>query len=325
MVKADKRAYFESICEEMARAELTNRSDHIYKCVERLTKQACPKTRLVRSGTSEMLTDDVSVLGRWRDYCKDLYSTPASERATGVSQCAPDTSEGAAEGLRWDRSEPAPSLGEIENALKTLKPGKAVGPDNILAELLRIGGDIAAQELHMIIECVWESGKWPEDLTSSTFIPLYKKGDPTQCSNYRTISMISHASKVLLKIIQERIREKVEFELDATQAGFRAGRGTRDHLCNLRSMTERARVHQRPLYLCFVYFEKAFNTVNHKKLWKTLEEMEMGFAKHLVELMRSLYENQRSNVRLGSSRSEWFAILKGLQPITIPLQHIGRR
>ena len=151
MVKADKRAYFESICEEMARAELTNRSDHIYKCVERLTKQACPKTRLVRSGTGEMLTDDVSILGRWRDYCKDLYSTPASERATGVSQCAPDTSERAAEGLRWDRSEPAPSIGEIENALKSLKPGKAVGPDNILAELLRIGGDIAARELHMII------------------------------------------------------------------------------------------------------------------------------------------------------------------------------
>jgi len=118
MVKADRTAYFESIC-EMARAELTNRSDHVYKCVERLTKQACPKTRLVRSGTGEMLTDDVSILGRWRDYCEDLYSTPASERATGVSQWAPNTSEGAAEGFRWDRSEPAPSIGEIEKALKS--------------------------------------------------------------------------------------------------------------------------------------------------------------------------------------------------------------
>ena len=133
----------------------------------------------------------------------------------------------------------------------------------------------------MIIECVWESGQWPEDWTSSTFIPLYKKGDPTQCSNYRTISMISHASKVLLKIIQERIWEKVEFELDETQAGFRAGRGTRDHPVQ---PPQHDREGKSPLYLCFVDFEKTFDTVNHKKLWKTLEEM--GFAKYLVELMR---------------------------------------
>jgi len=310
MIKADKRAYFESICEELAQAERTGRSDLAYKCVERLTKKICPTTRLIRSETGAMLTDDVSILDRWKNYCEDLYSTPTSERATGDGR-TPDTSEGAAEGLRWDRKEPVPSVEEIEKALKSMKPGKAVGPDKIPAEMLRIGGETVARELHRIIECVWESGQWPEDWTRSTFIPLYKKGDPTQCSNYRTISMISHASKVLLKVIQDRIRVKVEFELDETQAGFRAGRGTRDHLCNLRSLTERARAHKRPLYLCFVDFEKAFDTVNHTKLWKTLEEM--GFAKHLVTLIRSLYENQRSNVRLGSSRSEWFAILKGLR------------
>jgi len=93
--------------------------------------------------------------------------------------------------------------------------------------------------------------------------------------------MISHASKVLLKIIQERIWEKVEFELDETQAGFRAGRGTRDHPVQ---PPQHDREGKSPLYLCFVDFEKTFDTVNHKKLWKTLEEM--GFAKYLVELMR---------------------------------------
>jgi len=211
---------------KLAQAERTGRSDLAYKCVERLTKEICPKTRLIRSETGAMLTDDVSILDRWKNYCEDLYSTPTSERATGDNS-PPDTSEGAAEGLRWDRKEPVPSVEEIEKALKSLRPGKAVGPDKIPADMLRIGGETVARELHRIIECVWESGQWPEDWTRSTFIPLYKKGDPTQCSNYRTISMISHASKVLLKIIQDRIREKVEFELDETQAGFRAGRGTR--------------------------------------------------------------------------------------------------
>jgi len=130
------------------------------------------------------------------------------------------------EGLRWDRTEPVNSIEEIEKALKSLKPDKAAGPDNLTAELLKLGGDTVASELREIIESVWDTGKWPEDWTTSTFIPLYKKGDITQCSNYHTISMISHASKVLLKVIQERIHAKVEFELDEMQAGFRQGRGT---------------------------------------------------------------------------------------------------
>ena len=98
MAKADKRAYFASICEEMAQAERSHRSDLVYKCVKRLTKKVCPKTRLIRSETGAMLTDDVSILGRWKDYCEDLYSTPTSERATGEKGSTPDTYEGAAEG-----------------------------------------------------------------------------------------------------------------------------------------------------------------------------------------------------------------------------------
>jgi len=213
--------------------------------------------------------------------------------------------------LRWDRNEPVPSIEEVEKALKSMKPDKAAGPDGLPTELLKLGGESVVRALHKIIQVVWQTGKWPEDWTQSTFVPLYKKGDPTECANYRTISLISHSSKVLLKIILERIRAKVEFENDGTQAGFRPGRGTHNHLCNLRIITERARARRQPLYMCFVDFEKAFDTVSHKKLWKTLEDM--GFARHLVQLIRSLYESQKSNVRLGSSRSDWFAVLRGLR------------
>jgi len=156
-------------------------------------------------------------------------------------------------------------IDEIEKALKSMKPGKAAGPDGLPTELLQLGGDTVARELHKIIQAVWNTGQWPVDWRNSTFVPLFKKGDPTVCTNYRTISLVSHASKILLKILLERIRAKVEFELDETQAGFRPGQGTVTHLCNLRLITERARSHRRPLYLCFVDFEKAFDTIHHEK------------------------------------------------------------
>jgi len=109
--------------------------------------------------------------------------------------------------------EPTPSLEEVEKAIKSMKPRKAAGPDEIPAELLKLGEYTVNKAMLKVIEQVWQTGKWPADWTQSTFVPIYKKGDPTVCSNYRTISLISHASKVLLKIIEDRMREKMEFEV----------------------------------------------------------------------------------------------------------------
>jgi len=106
-----------------------------------------------------------------------------------------------------------------------LKDGKAAEPDEIPSELLKLGGDSFASALHRIITKVWQTGKWPEDWIQSTVVPLHKKCDQTVCAN-RTISLISHASKVLLKVILARIQSQVEYEIVKEQAGFRPGRGT---------------------------------------------------------------------------------------------------
>jgi len=96
----------------------------------------------------------------------------------------------------------------------------------------------------------------------STFIPLPKKGDLKQCANYRTIALVSYASKILLRIILERIRVKTETKIADEQAGFRQGRGTRDQIMNLRILMHKAREHQQPLYMCFVDFKKAFDSIS---------------------------------------------------------------
>ena len=114
-----------------------------------------------------------------------------------------------------------------------------------------------------------------QDWKRSVFIPIPKKGNAKECSNYRTITLISHASKVMLKILQARLQQYMNCELLDVQAGFRKGRGTRDWIANIRWIIEKAREFQKNIYFCFIDYAKAFDCVNHNKLWKILKEMEI--------------------------------------------------
>ena len=106
----------------------------------------------------------------------------------------------------WDGTvlNQSPQSRKKEKALKPLKPDKAVRPDGIPSEMLKLGAEKVTKALHRIIKTVWTSGQWPQDWVQSTFVPLYKKGDPTVCANYRIISLISHVSKIMLKVILGR-------------------------------------------------------------------------------------------------------------------------
>ena len=113
--------------------------------------------------------------------------------------------------------------------------------------------------------------------------------------NYHTIALISHASKVMLKILQVSLQLYVNRKLSDVQAGFRKGRGTRDQISNIRWTIEKAREFQKNIYFCFTDYSKAFDSVDHKKLWKTLKEIEI--ADHLICLLRNLYAGQEATVR----------------------------
>ena len=107
----------------------------------------------------------------------------------------------------------------------------------------------------------------------SVFIPAPKKGNPKECSSYRTIALISHASKVMLKILQARLQQYVNCELPDVQAGFRKGRGTRDQIANICWIMKIAREFQKNIYFCVIDYAKAFDCVDHNKLWKILQEI----------------------------------------------------
>jgi len=143
------------------------------------------------------------------------------------------------------------------------------------------------------------------------FIPIPRKGNAKECSNHCTIALVSHASKVMLKILQASLQQYVNRELPDVQVSFRKVKGTRDQIANIWWIIEKAREFRKNIYFCFIDYGKAFDCVDHNKLWKILQEM--GIADHLTCLLRNLYTGQEATVRTGHGTMDWFQIGKGVR------------
>ena len=133
-------------------------------------------------------------------------------------------------------------------------------------ELFQILRDDAVNVLQSIWQRIWKTQQWPQDWKRSVFIPIPKKDNAKECSDSRTIALISHASKVILKILQARLQQYMNCELPNVQAGFRKGRGTTDQVANICWIIQKAGEFQRNIYVCFIDYAKAFNCVDHNKL-----------------------------------------------------------
>src|SRR2546425_9904681 len=143
-----------------------------------------------------------------------------------------------------------------------MKEGKAARVDEIPSEMLKSLGEKATQELCDIYKDMYEEGKWPDDFTRKAMIPLPKKNNAVNCSDYRTISLICHASKIMLKVLTKRIEAKVKHWLERNQFGFRKGCGTRDAVGVMRTLCERRLEYENEVFICSVDFENAFDRVN---------------------------------------------------------------
>ena len=144
---------------------------------------------------------------------------------------------------------------------------KSSGSDGIPAELFQILKDDAVKVLQSISQQIWKTQQWPQDWNRSVFISIPKKGNAKECSNYHTITLISHTSKVMLKILQTRLQQYMNCKLPDVQAGYRKGSGTRDQIANICWIIEKAREFQKNIYFCFIDYAKAFVwiTINYGK------------------------------------------------------------
>ena len=161
---------------------------------------------------------------------------------------------------------------EVKWALESITTNKASGGDGIPVELFQILKNNVVKVLHSICQQIWKTQQWPQDRKMSIFIPIPKKVNAKESSNYCTIALISHASKVTLKILQARLQQYENCELQDVQAGFRKGKGTGDQIVNNRWIIEKARAFQKNNYYCVIDYAKSFawittNCIQFFKRW----------------------------------------------------------
>ena len=195
---------------------------------------------------------------------------------------------------------------EVEEAIRKLPKSKAAGIDDLSAELLKKDNQQMTKIVCQLCNKILESGEWPTDWLRTIFIPIPKIVRATECAEHRIIALISHSSKVLLRILLSRMAKTAE-----EQMGFRKNVGTRDQIFNIRMIMEKAREFNIPLYMAFIDFKKAFDSVCHTVLCEIMKKM--GVSEQIVSPLRKLYQNQEAAIRVESELSEWFSIKKGVR------------
>ena len=199
---------------------------------------------------------------------------------------------------------------KVKWALGGINTNKVIGGDGIPDEFFQILKDDAVKELNSIFQQIWKTQQCPQDWKRSIFISISKNSNAKECSNCRTIALISHASKVMLKILQARFQQYRNQELPDVQTGFIKGKGTRDQIANICWIKGKTRRFQKNIYFCFIDYAKAFDCVDHNKLWKIIQEM--GITDHLTCLLTNLHAGQEATVRNSHGTVDWFQIGKGV-------------
>ena len=299
-MKKAKEDWIGEQCENIEDSLKKNNKKRACHLVKDLTSTKQERTTTIQDKSGTCLTENEDVLKRWTEYCSELYNY----RATGdpeVLNVPPATNNDNHPILRE----------EVGAAVKTLKKGKSAGVDNIPAEMVQAGGEDMISVLLIICNKIWQTGEWPTQWTQSLVIILPKKGNLQLCQNYRTISLISHQSKVMLKILLNRMKQEVEKIIAEAQAGFRPGRSTTEQIFNLRILCERYLQHQQDLYHVFIDFKKAFDRVWHEALWATMRLYNISI--NLITVIQKLYEKATSAVCFINSIGDWFKTSVGVR------------
>ena len=252
--------------------------------------KGCTESNCIKAKDGNLLMEREDVLNRWSEYIEDLFQDERGEKPI----------------IKKDMDGPPILKEEVSAAIRKMKHGKAVGPDNIPIEVFAVLEDIGIDFLTKLLNSIYDSGKIPKDLAKSVFITLPKIPGTMDCELYRTISLMSHLTKVLLRIIMARMRKSLRPEISQLQFGFVPDKSTRNAIFTLSMLAERCIEMQKDLYLCFIDYSKAFDKVRHEKLFNILEHLDID-GKDL-RVIRNLYWDQSAAVRIGGELSEYTLI-----------------
>ena len=243
-----------------------------------------------------MIQSKEDIMQRWTQYCSALYEDKGGrENMVKELEHITPSSEDNSGGILY---------GEIEDAITKLKKNKSPGTDEITDEMLQAGGEQLVHKIHKLCNRAWKEEIIPEQRGRSILVPIPKKGDLSDCSNYRTISLINHTGKVLLMVLLNRLKHHLDPYLSEEQTGFRKDRSTVHQILILRLLAEKTKRNGKKIYNCYIDFQKAFDTIKHKVIWAVLRSY--GVANKAVTLLEKIYGKSRSAVRIGMDIGKWF-------------------
>ena len=299
MCKQEKETWINRECEEIERLERKNTA-LMHKKIKLLSnRRTCSSSGCIKSKDGTLIMEREDILKRWSEYIEELFYDDRGQKPL----------------IRKNIEGPRILKSEVSAAVAHTKRNKAAGPDGIVVEMIEALEDFGINKLTEIINEIYDSGSIPEDLSKSIFIALPKKSNATECELHRTISLMSHVVKIVLRILMWRVRKSIRPEIGKEQYGFMKDTGTRNAIFTLRMICERSIEMQKDLYLCFIDYTidytKAFDRENHEQLLDMLQNLDLD-GKDL-RFLRNLYWEQQAGMWINNRISDFKQIKRGVR------------
>ncbi|KAI8515959.1 hypothetical protein Bbelb_067720 [Branchiostoma belcheri] len=284
----------------------SNNSKMLFAATKAIYGPQSGKTAPLMSADGQtVIKDKEGISARWEEHFTNLLNRPSPVDEAALQQVPQRTIQ--------ENLDIPPTEEEVKTAIRQMNNGKAQGKDGIPAELYKSMGETAFQAFHDLLLTIWETECMPSDLRDATIIALYKnKGQKSDCGNYRGISLLSIAGKILARILLNRLISNVsESNLPEAQCGFRPGRSTTDMVFALRQVQEKCIEQRKDLFAVFIDLTKAFDSINREALWTILTKL--GCPKKFTTLVRLFHDNMTAQVLIGGDFSKPFNITTGVK------------
>ena len=299
--RKDKRKHIEALATKAETAAQERNLKELYEITKQLAGKRNNADKPVRTKDGTALTTEESQLRRWAEHFRETLNRPLPEEIPNIP---------GRENVLQIRTN-TPTKEEILSAIKLLKAGKAPGPDGIPPEALKADSKTTAAALHRLFTQIWEKEDIPKDWKMGHLVKIPKKGDLGNCNNWRGITLLSIASKVLTRVILERMKKQLDAELRQEQAGFRKEKSCTDQIATLRIIIEQSLEWNSPLYLNFIDFEKAFDSLDRNVIWKLLNHY--GVPDKIVKIIKCMYTNFSCKVIHRGKLSPEFPVETGVK------------
>ena len=300
--RKDKRNFYHRKADEAEEAAGRGDQRELFKIAKELGQNRKAYNGVIKDADGNRLTTDEDKNNRWKEHFQNVLNCAEPEMLNSWIDMTGQT-------LSINTSEI--TAVEVRGAIDRLKNHRSPGEDLITGEMLKAIGDVGLSKLTTILNNVWQNETVPNDWRRGIIVRIPKKGNLSECSNWRGITLLSVPGKLLSNIIYARIKDEAQGVMREEQAGFRKDRGCADHIFVLRHIVEQCEEWQKSLVLNFVDFKKAFDSVHRASMWKIVELH--GVPRKIINIMKNMYDGSESCVRVSQGQTDFFRVDSGVR------------